>query len=123
MKKQLKIFIVIIPFLINSCTKPCTLLPCENGITVEFEGILPAEFSVSMKGTDGKLLGTRQCNANTTCTSQIFFPNINSSSVMVDLTRNGSTVSETFKPEYKTDMPNGAGCGECNKAIVKYMIK
>lgn len=112
----------IIALLMTSCggrsDEPvmCTLIACSDGITVELQGNVPANYTVTARA--GSEARSHECSQAQPC-GPIMFENFTPDRVAIEITSAAGTVRREVTPEYRTVRPNGPNCPpECRQARV-----
>ncbi|MGQ0814400.1 MAG: hypothetical protein ACT4O1_08025 [Gemmatimonadota bacterium] len=96
--------------------RACTLIGCENGLTVVVNTTLQQDFTVNVKsGT--QQIQTFTCRAGQPC--QAFIANQTPAQVTVEVVSPTGATSRAITPEYSLSRPNGPDCPpECRQATV-----
>lgn len=97
----------------------CTLIGCDDGLSVTITNPPPAPFRVEASVAGGGARYGQTCNA-TPCS--VFFIDFTPASVRIDVVAGTDTVTRHFDPAYVLSRPNGAGCEpECRMATVTFV--
>lgn len=107
----------------STADKACTLIGCNDGLSVTFKGSPPENFTLRLKA-DG------QADINVTCPGgstqftclpdRVMINNYTPTQVDVTYTAGDKTLTRSFTPSYTSSEPNGPGCGPvCRQASVE----
>lgn len=114
--------------LLLGCTadKACTLIGCNDGLSVTFKGTAPDNFSLKLKA-EGQTELNLSCpggSSQFTCLpGRVLVNNYTPAQVEVTYTAGDKTVTRSFTPSYTTASPNGPDCGpSCKQATVEIEI-
>ncbi len=100
----------------------CTLIGCEDGLSVDVQGDLPASYTVSLEAA-GMAMVEYQCTAAAPCSVPHFVPDFTPETVVVRVQGGGVDYSETVTPEYTISRPNGPDCPpECQQATIVVQV-
>jgi hypothetical protein len=98
--------------------RACTMIGCENGVTVQLASVPAVPFSVELTPTGGAPT-IKECTAATACGSELFFAGVSADSVTVKVTSPAGESVTRAKAEYAVTRPNGPQCDpECRQARV-----
>jgi len=89
--------------------RSCTDAGCANGLTVEFTGPLPEEFTLTAEAS-GEAPKTRECSATHPCGGIVFFRDYFPKRVTLTLESGNQSQTATVSPSYHTWRPNGECC-------------
>lgn len=100
----------------------CTLIGCENGLTVEVNQSLQQSFTVNVRaGT--QTIHTFRCDPGQPCRAFISNQTPDEVTVSIDAGGGQQPVSRTYRPEYRLNRPNGPDCDpECKQATVTLTV-
>lgn len=101
----------------------CTLVGCSDGISIEFDGPRPQEFTLKLRVSGSQPL-TIVCDGSSQCGSTIFVPDLTPQSLEVTVTTPDGSATATFTPEYAEYYPNGPECDEhpCLQARIRVPV-
>ena len=104
----------------NEAEVACTMIGCENGLSIEVNGTLPFPYKVHVRA-GGETLHSFDCAANEPCTA--FVANHTPREVTIAVETPQGEVSNTYVPEYRTSRPNGPNCPpECRQARIQVNV-
>ena len=99
----------------------CTLLACENGLTVNLAQAPTGAYSIEVF-TPSAVPGPHyvfQCADAASCGTSAFFPEFTPANVVVRVTTQRGMHQDALVPVYQKARPNGPRCGpECTQATV-----
>lgn len=117
-----------IGLILAGCSNPpqqqiCTLIGCESGLTLAFEGAAPESYRFTLTAAEGE---TRQgeCPAtdaqDTLCfEDKVLLSRFTPDQVELSLSVGEQSLKQTFQPQYTTSRPNGPNCEpECKQATI-----
>jgi hypothetical protein len=102
----------------------CTLIGCENSLTVRFDRPLtaPARLEVSLSAPGSPPLYAEDCDA-TRCSGGAYFPGLVADHVWVRIIIGSTTKDYELRPTYVDSFPNGPACGSpCQQATVQVQL-
>jgi hypothetical protein len=105
----------------NPFTGACTLIGCENGLSVQFAVALTGAYRVEAWSELRTMPQVFECGAGEVCPS-VFFPDFQGHDVVVRVTTAAGTRMQEFpRVEYDAQYPNGRDCGAvCEQATVTF---
>jgi len=105
----------------GSLDQVCTLLACENGLTVNLTQAPAGAYSIEVF-TAAAANGPHyifQCASAANCGTTTFFAEFTPANVVVRVTTQAGTREESVTPGYQQVRPNGPNCGpECKQASI-----
>lgn len=100
----------------------CTLIGCQNGLTVQLSATPATPFRVELRVTSptAQPAYVYSCSSPATCTQGVFFPDFSGEHAFVTVvTDAGTRTTEISRIEYRVSRPNGPNCPpECRQATV-----
>lgn len=109
--------------LLSGCSPvlTCTLIGCDNGLSVEFSSPPAGAYRVEAV-VAGAAPAVVECGAGQTC-PPMFFPGVEAERVTIRVTTAAGTRSQEFTPRYEDLYPNGRDCGAvCQQARVMFQL-
>lgn len=102
--------------------RACTMIGCENGVTVQLAGAPAIPFSVELTPLGGAAT-IKECVTAQACGTDLFFQGVSADSVTVKVTSPAGESVTRAKAEYATTRPNGPQCDpECRQARVSVSV-
>jgi hypothetical protein len=101
-----------------ACDHLCTLIGCVNGLTVEFEDLLPNSLAVEV--LDDEHAPPAQHLTNTSEYGAVaYFEDYHPTDVTIRVSWATASITASARPEYHEWRPNGPDCDpECRSAYV-----
>ena len=94
----------------------CTLIGCNNSLTVEVTGATLRPITVEIHQPGSTQRYSQECTSPSPC---LFVFEMTPPQVIVQVTTSAGSRTEQFGPTYVTRRPNGEGCDpECRSATV-----
>ena len=108
---------------VPGCSNPfggraCTLIGCDDGITVTFDAPPPHGTLVELDGSSG-VPWRVECGVDWNCDAGIFFSDFTPDHISVRVVTPAGEAMESFQLTYQEFQPNGDGCPPtCRTATV-----
>ena len=100
----------------------CTLIGCQNGLTVRLSATPAAPFRVELRVTSStsQPVYVYDCSNVERCAQGVFFPDFSGEQAFVSVvTDAGTRTTEITRIQYRVSRPNGPNCPpECRQATV-----
>jgi hypothetical protein len=105
--------------LATGCGATCTLIGCDNALTIHFASTPTAPFHIEATSPDAGAR-TIDCTSSNGCPAKMTQVDYVPESVTLTLTvtYEGRSTTTTVRPSYVESTPNGKGCGKCVSATV-----
>jgi hypothetical protein len=102
--------------------RSCTLIGCQNGLTVQLSAMPSAPFRVELRATSATAqpVYVYDCSNSAACGQGAFFPDFSGDHAFVTVvTSAGTRTTEITRIEYRVSRPNGPDCPPaCRQATV-----
>ena len=101
--------------------KACTLIGCDDALTVVLDGAGAANVMRVEATAPGDTARVWNCTTATPCTGAtgVWFRSYAPATVVIRLVTDTGSTSYPFTPQYTVSQPNGPGCGpECKSATL-----
>lgn len=105
----------------NRLVRVCTSIGCDDGLIVQLEGELPANYTVSLDVPGNAAPWVVECTTESPCGEMLDFPDFTPDVVRVTVESGAETKDEEFVVAYETLHPNGPDCPpECRRGTVVF---
>lgn len=89
-------------------TRACTLIGCENGLTVTLQNAPAGAFAVELR-VPGAAVRRQECASAAQCTTLVFDGVVEAAATVAIITPGGE-VTRDVRPQYTRLRPNGPDC-------------